>query len=138
MTALRVLKVMGGAFLLFLASDAMMASFRAPVDGDRSRVGRIPLVRGVFAVLLNPGAWVFLATTASSLFATAAHSGGRPLALVSAVVMLGGVACVDGPMVLLGGGVRRFERRVARWLTPVLAAGLGGFGLLLLIQGLRG
>jgi threonine/homoserine/homoserine lactone efflux protein len=86
-------------------------------------------------VLLNPGAWVFLATTASSLFATAAHSGGRPLALVSAVAMLVGVACVDGPMVLLGGGVRRFERRVARWLTPVLAAGLGGFGVLLVLQG---
>lgn len=133
---LRVLKVVGGMFLLFLAVDAVRASIRG--SGERPIAGRIPLVRGVFAVLLNPGAWVFLATTASSLFATGARSGGRPLALGLAVVMLGGIACVDGPMVLLGGGVRRFERSVARWLTPVLALGLGAFGILLLIQGLRG
>lgn len=135
---LRVLKVVGGMFLLFLAVDAVRASIRGAGSGERPSAGRIPLVRGVFAVLLNPGAWVFLATTASSLFATGARSGGRPLALGLAVVMLGGIACVDGPMVLLGGGVRRFERGVARWLTPVLALGLGAFGILLLIQGLRG
>ena len=132
-----VLKVVGGLFLLFLAAEAIVASVRAPDNGDHQSAGGVPLLRGVAAVLLNPGVWVFLATTASSLFASAAQSGGRLLALLLALAMLGGIACVDGPMVLLGSGVRRFEQRVARWLTPGLAAGLGGFGILLVIQGLR-
>ncbi|MGI8827755.1 MAG: LysE family translocator [Chloroflexota bacterium] len=135
---LRILKVTGGVFLLFLASDSILASARTTGDADHPSVGRIPLFRGVFAVLLNPGAWVFLATTASSLFATAAHSGGRPFALVSALTMLGGIACVERSMVLLGRGVRRFEQRLAYWLVPVLATALAGFGILLMIQGLRG
>lgn len=135
---LRILKVIGGVFLLFLAFDAIQASLRATDTPDGRSPGRMPVLRGVLAVLLNPGAWVFLATTASSLFASGAQSGGRPLALGLALAMLLGVACVDGPMVLLGGGVRRFERRVARWLTPLLAAGLCGFGVVLVIAGLRG
>jgi threonine/homoserine/homoserine lactone efflux protein len=137
-TALRVLKIAGGAFLVFLAADAFVATVRG-LDEDPGRGrGRTPLIRGVFAVLLNPGAWVFLATTASALFASAVEDGGRPLALLAAVVMLGGVSLVDGIMVLLGGGIRRFEERVARWLTPILAVGLAVFGVILLIEGIRG
>ncbi len=138
---LRALKIVGGAFLLYLAVDAFAAAIRVlrgAAERDARMSGRAPFVRGVFAVLLNPGAWVFLATTASALFATAADSGGRAFALVSAVAMLAGVAVVDGSMVLLGGGVRRFEERVARWLTPVLAAGLAAFGAILVVQGVVG
>jgi threonine/homoserine/homoserine lactone efflux protein len=139
-TALRVLKVAGGAFLLFLAADAFVATLRGLADDGNGggRRGRTPFLRGIFAVLLNPGAWVFLATTASALFASAANDGGRPFALLAAVVMLAGVSLIDGTMVLLGGGVRRFEERVARWLTPILAAGLAVFGVILLVEGIRG
>jgi leucine efflux protein len=135
---LRVLKVAGGAFLLFLAGDAIVATIRGSGSEDAERPARTPFLRGVFAVLLNPGAWIFLATTASALFAAAVDSGGRPLALVAAAAMLAGVALVDGSMVLLGGGVRRFEQRVARWLTPILAAGLAVFGAILVVEGIRG
>jgi threonine/homoserine/homoserine lactone efflux protein len=137
-TPLRVLKVAGGVFLLFLAADAFVATLRGVEDGADGRRGATPLLRGVFAVLLNPGAWVFLATTASALFATAVDDGGRPFALLAAVVMLSGVSIVDGTMVLVGGGVRRFHERVARWLTPILAVGLAAFGLILLVEGIRG
>ncbi len=140
-TALRVLKVAGGAFLLYVAGDAMIASVRR-AEGEETVAeeehGRTPLLRGVFAVLLNAGAWVFLATTASALFATAAHQDGRPFAMLTAVAMLLGVSVVDGTMVLLGSGVRRFELRIARWLTPILAAGLAAFGAILVVQGLVG
>ena len=137
---LRVLKVVGGGFLLFLAYDAARSTIRAAGDGeDVGRApGRTPLLRGVFAVLLNAPAWLFLATTASALFATAVQRGGRPLALVSAVAMTLGVSLIDGSMVLLGGGVRRYELRAARWLTPILAAGLAAFGAVLVVQGLVG
>jgi hypothetical protein len=92
----------------------------------------------VFAVLLNAPVWLFLATTATALFATAVDRGGRPLSLLSAAAMTLGVSVIDGSMVLLGGGVRRFELRVARWITPILAAGLAAFGAVLVIEGIRG
>jgi threonine/homoserine/homoserine lactone efflux protein len=137
-TALRALKVVGGGFLLFLAWDAFRSAVRPADAGEGTAPGRTPFVKGVLAVILNPGAWVFLATTASALFATAVSKGGRPLSLSSAVAMVAGVACVDGSMVLLGGGVRRFHTNVARWLTPILACGLAAFGVLLVVEGLRG
>lgn len=139
---LRILKVVGGGFLLFLAWDALRESLRrsgtgAPATGDGPRhSGRTPFLRGVLAVLLNPGAWVFLATTASALFATAAEHGGRSLALLSSLAMLAGVSAVDASMVLLGGGVRRWQAAVARILAPVLAAGLAAFGAILIVQGI--
>lgn len=136
-TALRVLRIVGGLFLLFLAAEAFRASFRGSETGKNPR-GKTPILRGMFSVLLNPGLWIFLATTASALFATAERSGGRPLALACALAMVIGVACVDGTMVLLGHGARRFERVVTRMLTPVLAVGLALFGVLLISQGVHG
>jgi threonine/homoserine/homoserine lactone efflux protein len=135
---LRALKLAGGVFLLYLAVDAFVTWRRGASSETADGSSRTPFVRGVFAVLLNPGAWIFLATTASALFASAVDAGGRPFAMVAAVAMLAGVALVDGSMVLLGGGVRRFELRVAHWLTPILAAGLAVFGVLLIVAGIRG
>jgi threonine efflux protein len=136
-TALRVLQVVGGLFLIFLAIDAMRSAVRPSSHQQEPSSAGSPLLRGVFAVLLNPGAWVFLATTASALFAAAANRGGRALAVISALAILLGVACIDGPMVLAGHGIRRVERPIAQWLTPILAIGLAIFGLLLIIQGVR-
>jgi threonine/homoserine/homoserine lactone efflux protein len=141
--ALRGLKIAGGAFLLFLAWDALRETLRlrggTSEGSDASpRTARTPFMRGVLAVVLNPGAWIFLATTASALFASAVDRGGRPLALFLAVAMLAGVSAVDGSMVLLGGGVRRFQASVARILAPILGAGLAAFGMVLIVQGLNG
>jgi threonine/homoserine/homoserine lactone efflux protein len=136
---LRVLKVVGGGFLMFLAFDAVRSTVRSSDgEGGARSPGRTPLLRGVFAVLLNAPAWLFLATTASALFATAVDRGGRPLSLLAAAAMTLGVSVIDGSMVLLGGGVRRFELRAARWLTPILAAGLAAFGAVLVVEGIRG
>ena len=137
---LRILKIVGGLFLLFLAGDAIRTALK-PVDPAAtasSRHGGTPFLRGVFAVLLNPGAWVFLITTASAVFATAEHNGGRPLALSTAVAMLAGVALIDGTMVLLGDGFSRFERSFTPLLSPILGVALAVFGVILLVQGIRG
>jgi threonine/homoserine/homoserine lactone efflux protein len=136
-TALRVLKVVGGVFLLYVAADAFR-EMRSPTreKQDRGRAG--PAVKGVLAVLLNPGAWIFLATTASAVFTEGVRRGGRPLALVLALAMMVGLACVDGSFVLLAGGGRRLGDRVAAVLTPVFAFGLAAFGVLLVYQGVRG
>jgi threonine/homoserine/homoserine lactone efflux protein len=135
-TALRVLKVVGGVFLLLVAADAIRSLRSSATDSPHHR-GAGPAVKGILAVLLNPGAYLFLATTASALFADGARRGGRPLALLLAVTMMVGLAIVDGSFVLLAGGGRRLGARVAAILTPLFALGLAGFGGFLVVQGLR-
>ena len=124
-TFLSVVRVIGGGFLVFLAIDAP--------DG-----GLHPAVRGVVAVLLNPGAYVFLATTGTAVVADAAHDGGRALAFATVAALLTGVSLMDSGMVLLGSGAHRVTDRVLRMLGDVVAVALGGLGLSLIVQGVLG
>jgi threonine/homoserine/homoserine lactone efflux protein len=59
---LRVVQVAVDAFLLFLAVDAVRES-RRPSVIDAAGPRTHPSTRGVVAVILNPGVYVFLATT---------------------------------------------------------------------------
>ncbi len=74
---LRALKVIGGGFLIGLA----MLELRSLAREGRAREAPAPDGRwgptavGVLAVLVNPGAWLFFATTASAVLATAASAG---------------------------------------------------------------
>ncbi len=72
-TFLRVVRVIGGAFLVFLAVDAIRESRRPQVVDDRPRWVSTPSVRGIVAVLLNPGVYVFLATTGTAVVASASR-----------------------------------------------------------------
>lgn len=107
--------------------------------GDRGAARRFalpPAALGALAVVLNPGAWLFLATVASPLFASADQHGGTGSALVVAVVVMAGVATGDGAVVLLGGiGVRRAGDRARQFVRRALAALLAGFGGWLLVTG---
>lgn len=107
--------------------------------GDRGAARRSALpsaALGALAVVLNPGAWLFLAAVASPLFASADQHGGTGSALVVAVVVMAGVATGDGAVVLLGGiGVRRASDRAGQWARWALAALLAGFGGWLLVTG---
>lgn len=134
---LRVVKVVGGAFLVFLAVDALREN-RRPRVTEGPRPGLHPATRGVVAVLLNPGVYVFLATTGTAVIASAADEGGRALALATALSLLVGVSLMDSGMVLLGAGAHRVSDRVLRILGDVLAIALGAIGLWLLVQGVAG
>jgi threonine/homoserine/homoserine lactone efflux protein len=135
-SALRILMVVGGALLLWLAVEG----FRSPYRTDEGSVGRRslpPAARGALAILLNPGAWLFLGTAASSLFASASQRGGTGGAVVAAAALIVGLAIGDGAVVLLGGmGVRRAGERVGRWVRRVLATMLAVLGLWLVVDGL--
>lgn len=133
-TFLRVVKVVGGAFLVFLAIDALRES-RRPTSTEVPRTGMHPARRGVVAVLLNPGVYVFLATTGTAVLASAADAGGRSLAIVTALSLLVGVSLMDSAMVLLGAGVHRVSDRFLRVLGDALAVALGALGLWLVVQG---
>jgi threonine/homoserine/homoserine lactone efflux protein len=134
--ALRVLKVAGGALLVVLAVDG----FRSRPEKDAPSATRRslpPTARGALAVLLNPGAWVFLGTAATSLLAGADRLGGTASAVLVALALLVGLAVGDGTVVLLGGlGVRRAGDRVKRWVRSILATVLAGLGVWLIVGGL--
>jgi threonine/homoserine/homoserine lactone efflux protein len=135
-TFLSIVRVVGGGFLVFLAVDALRENRRRQVDAAPG--GLHPAVRGIVAVLLNPGAYVFLATTGTAVVADAAHDGGRGLAFLTVAALLAGVSLMDSGMVLLGTGARRVSERALRNLGYVLALALGALGVWLIVLGFVG
>ena len=134
-TFLRVVEVIGGAFLVFLAVDAIREGRRPQVVDD---LRGHPSVRGIVAVLLNPGVYVFLATTGTAVVASAVDEGGRGLAVVTVVALLVGVSLMDSAMVLLGAGAHRVSERFLRILSDVLAVAMGALGVWLVVRGIVG
>ena len=133
---LRVLQVVGGLLLIALGIDGFRArDDTTPKAGARAELP--PAARGALAVVLNPGAWLFLATAASSLVAAASQVGGRPAAVSAALALLAGVAAGDTTVVLAGGfGLRRAGAGAARWLRRALALVLVGLGVWLVLNGI--
>jgi threonine/homoserine/homoserine lactone efflux protein len=136
-TFLRVVQVIGGGFLVFLAVDALREN-RRPEVVDAARPRLHPSVRGVVAVLLNPGVYVFLATTGTAVVASAVEEGGRGLAVLTVLALLVGVSLMDSAMVLLGAGAHRVSERFLRVLGDVLAIALGALGVWLIVAGITG
>lgn len=136
--AVRILKVVGGAFLLWLAADGLRS--RSAVDRAwTDRRALPPAVRGSLAILLNPGGWLFLGAVASPLLAIATRQGGTPSALLTALGLVGGAALGDVIVVLLGGlGLRRAGDGVGRWVRRALAIVLAGLGVWLIVAGVVG
>jgi threonine/homoserine/homoserine lactone efflux protein len=136
-TFLRVVKVIGGAFLVFLAFDALREN-RRPETSEAPRSSMHPSVRGIVAVVLNPGVYVFLATTGTAVVASAVSEDGRGLAVVTVFALLIGVSLMDSAMVLLGAGAHRVSPRFLRILGDTLAIAMGTLGIWLIAQGFLG
>lgn len=136
-TFLRVMQVVGGGFLVFLAIDAIREN-RRPSARRAEGPSLHPTLRGVIAVLLNPGVYVFLATTGTAAVASALEAGGRTTAFATVIALVAGVSVSDFAMVLLGTGAHRVSDRALRILSDVLAVALGTLGVLLIVRGLTG
>jgi threonine/homoserine/homoserine lactone efflux protein len=141
---IRTLQAVGGAFLVWIGVVELRSirdEARSTVDVPSQRaVARLgPTAKGVAAVLLNPGAWIFFATTASALIANATSDGGTGAALAAAVAMAIGVSCSDLTFTILGSGGRRlFGERGLRWIRMGLAALLVAIGVAFVTQAIRG
>lgn len=135
------LQLVGGAFLILIAADEIRALRRERRDEDPAaplrRLG--PTRLGIVAVLLNPGAWIFFATTASAVIADAAGAGGREAAVLVAFAMALGVSVSDLTFTLLGSGGRRlFGDRGLNRIRLGLAVLLGAIGIAFVWQGVAG
>jgi threonine/homoserine/homoserine lactone efflux protein len=97
-----------------------------------------PSVRGVLAIVLNPGGWLFLAAVASPLFATATERGGTTSALVATGMLVAGAALGELGLVLVASlGLRFADDRVVWWCRVALAGVLAVLGAWLLLSGAR-
>lgn len=136
---LRVLRIAGGAFLVWL-SAAELRSLRGEARGVERpirRGGLGPTALGVASVIVNPGAWIFFGTTAASVVAAAALDGGRRAALVAGVAMTIGVSLSDLTFTLVGSGGRRVigDAKLLR-IRVGLAVVLGAIGVGFALRGL--
>jgi threonine/homoserine/homoserine lactone efflux protein len=137
-TPLRVLQVLGGILLVWLAVDGLRASAPMAPEAD-GRGGLPPMARGSLAVLLNPGAWLFLAGVATPVLASAALGGGRASAVLTAVALEAGTATGDALLAILAGtGIRRLGAERVRLTQRLLAAILAALGAWLIYLGLSG
>ena len=140
---LRGLRVVGGGFLIYLAVDELRRVRREAGDpeagGTKIPATMGPTTRGVVSVVLNPGAWIFFATTASAVIADATADAGRDAALAAALFTTVGVSLSDFTFTLLGSGGRTVVGdRGLRWIRSALSIGLAAIGIAFVVQGVRG
>jgi threonine/homoserine/homoserine lactone efflux protein len=153
---LRLLEVLGGLFLLWVAAEAARevvrgrdleraeaeaeAAARASSPGRRGRAAVLarPAVRGSLAVVLNPGAWLFLATTGTALVADATTDGGRAAAFVTIVALMAGVSVMDTLTVLVGSGGALLKGPAGRWVRLGLTLALAAIGAWFVVRGVVG
>jgi threonine/homoserine/homoserine lactone efflux protein len=133
----RILRLAGGALLIWLAVDGFRVE--GATGGSDQRRALPPVARGSLAVLLNPGAWLFLGAVASPVFASASAVGGLANGLLAAAAMMAGTVAGDLGVVLLGAyGMRRVGDDRAVIIRRLLALLLGALGAWLLIGAILG
>jgi threonine/homoserine/homoserine lactone efflux protein len=137
--ALRIMAIVGGAVLIVLAARDLRAIHRPNLEAPERGRRLGPAATGVVAVLSNPGAWLFFATTATATIAAATDLGGRSAAVVTATAIAIGVSLADLVSTGLGsGGHRMLGPRGLAVTRAVLAAVLIVIGAGFVWRGLAG
>ena len=143
--AIRTLQAVGGLFLLWIGGvelRSILIEARSRTGGDpppvaARRLGSI--AKGIASVILDPGAWVFFATTASAPMAKVTSDGGTASALAGALAVAIGVSCSDLTFTILRSGGRRLVGEGGlRWIRTGPAALLVVIGAPFVVQGVGG
>ena len=137
---LRVMRLAGGGFLVYVAFSELSSLRRSSDQQEQAVPARAlgPTAKGVTAVLVNPAAWIFFATTASAVLADAATSAGRTAAILAAFAMAVGVSASDILVTSLGSGGRALLGGHALVLIRAgLSIVLAVLGIWLILQGAR-
>jgi threonine/homoserine/homoserine lactone efflux protein len=138
-TAFRIMRIAGGLFVIAMGVRELRSLARHDPDQPLPPpVGR-PTVRGITMVILNPGAWIFIATTGSAVIAQATTEAGRSAGVATALMLGIGVSCSDLTFAVLGSGGRRVVGdRGVHLIRAVLSIVLIGLGLWFVWQGVTG
>lgn len=137
---LRVIQIVGGAFILYLAWGIFIRlRQRAAIKltDDAVRPARSPVWRGITIGLLSPGAWVFWSTVNGPIVVKAWRE--SPINAIAFVlgfygVFIGGIAV----LVAIFHQARRLDERVVRTLLVISMVVMAVFGALILKTGLLG
>lgn len=131
---LPLLQIVGGAFILLMAVNAMR-SIGKPVEKAPPRSDRITFWAGFFACVSNPKAIVFFAALFPA-FISPEHSLVVQGLVYGAVFIVLDAASILAYALLASAAVRRAR---SRWLSADLlsALGLSGVGLAMIIKGYR-
>lgn len=139
--SLLALKLLGGAYLLYLGLKAAIAMLRGGAPTAISPDGRgltdgAAWRRGLLVVLTNPKAGLMWAAVASFMFGQGLSAwhvlAFGPLGALSGLAIYGGYALLFSTGVAMRG-----YARFSRWFEAVFAAAFGAMGGSLLWSGLR-
>jgi threonine/homoserine/homoserine lactone efflux protein len=134
-TVLRLIQVVGGAYVIYLAWRAFDA-FRHFTFVPAAETGRT-LWQAVVTNFLSPGPYIFWSLLAGPVLVRGwkqAPANGLAFLVGFYVAMIGALAL----LVILFGAARNLGPRVSRALLGLSALALFGFGVYQLWQGLRG
>lgn len=130
------LRVLGGAFLLFLAAGAARSWRRYDAAGPAAPAADRGLLRAAAVNLLNPGAWLGWSLVLGPVLLKAWHEAPvRGVAVVAA--FYGAMIATNAAIVLLFHLTRALGPKVNRVLIGVSALGLAAFGVYQLWLGVR-
>lgn len=137
---LTVLKFLGGAYLLYMGTRALLSAWTgkiAAIAGTRSRLGSLAAWRrGFFVVITNPKAALMWSAIATFLFGAGLSAmqvlAFGPVVALSAVVIYGGYG-----LLFSTGLAARIYGRFARAIETIFGAAFGALGGALIVSGIR-
>jgi len=131
----RVLSIVGGLFILYLAWSAYRA-FRAPATDDPPAASaQQGLFRAALMNLISPGPYLFWSLVAGPVF-LAGWREAPPQGIAFLVAFYASMIVTLGGIICLFGAARALGQRVVRALMGLSAVALAGFGLYQLAQGI--
>jgi len=133
-----VLRVGGGAFLLYLAWKAIRAALK--YSGEDSALEASPskgLLQAVLINLLNPNPYLFWSLVTGPILLTGwKEAPAYGIALLAAFYSVMIIVCAV--IILVVSIAHRFNPRLRQWLMIASALGLGIFGVYQLWMGIMG
>jgi len=139
--SLILLKLVGGAYLLWLASRALRSVLSSggasSIDADSDKRSNIEhWQRGLFVVLTNPKAALMWSAVATILHGAALETWQvalfGPVAAISAFMIYGTYA-----LLFSTGAANKFYKRFTQWIEAAFSASFGALGSKLVIEGAR-
>ena len=132
------LRVVGGAFLLYLAWKAIRAALK--YSGEDSVLEASPskgLLQAVLINLLNPNPYLFWSLVTGPILLTGwKESPAYGIALLAAFYLV--MIVINAILILVVSIAHKFNPRLRQWLMIASALGLGIFGVYQLWMGIAG